>query len=167
MQITRRRFLAYGAAAGASIVASGSLWAYLSGDTDERVPLDDGSAIAERADLLEAGGVSPSAARLVALLPSAEDAAAVGEQALAEGVGGGDTESLVERLTPVLIPEGGPTTAAGFSAARETLRQRIAEDFAEERVDLVDGWLLSETLIELCVLAARVQAPYAASGRRA
>lgn len=167
MRITRRRFLAYGAAAGASIVASGSLWAYLSGDAHERVALDDGRTIAERAELLEASGVSPSAARLVALLPSHEDAAAVGEHALLEGAGGGDAEALVERLTQVLLPDGVPTTAAGFSAARDGLRQRIAMDFAEERVDVVDGWLLSETLIDLCVLTARVQAPYAASRSRA
>ena len=38
----------------------------------------------------------------------------------------------------------------------QSLHERISQDFAEERIVIVDGWILSQTEARLCVLAFRL-----------
>ena len=152
--MNRRQFLIYSAAAGASVIVGGGLWHTRREDGVVHVQLDDAEAYAERVALLERHVADQDAARLLALLPSSESAAAVGEYVETASATERDETILLNRLKDKLLITSDSRGAFDYDALRDRLRRWITDDFAQERVGIVDGWLLSETGIELCLLSA-------------
>jgi hypothetical protein len=105
--------------------------------------------------LASSGDRSEAAARrLIAALPNADSSRRIGAAWLAQR----PREGNVGRLLACLRQPGDGFARAverGESTVlRGALPQRIADDFACGRVVRVEGWLLAETEIRLCALAA-------------
>lgn len=118
---------------------------------DRRSVLMAGTASAALAatSLLPAAG--PAVAPLLRLLTDPQGAAAIGRAWLQQVPA--SVESLVADLAADLGAE-----PAGDPGLRERYAQRVAEDFATNRVERVDGWMLSRTEVRLAALAARTLA---------
>ncbi len=87
------------------------------------------------------------AARLVALLGNRHAAIRLGRRHLSRHPEERDAAQLAARLTTRLAPAGGPIR-------RAALRRSLAADFAAGRVTALDGWILANTEVDLCALAA-------------
>jgi hypothetical protein len=98
----------------------------------------------------------PLAHRLVRVIGHPERAAAVGAVALAGPLGPQRASTLVDA-----IAAGIPGGRAGLERASQdelaaVVRQRIAADYAEVAVLVVDGWVVASTEARLQALAALV-----------
>ncbi|MBA2665908.1 MAG: twin-arginine translocation signal domain-containing protein [Trueperaceae bacterium] len=152
--MNRREFLAYCAATGVGVTLAGAGWHYFIAASNA-VAMDDAASYAERLAHLQTFIDDPDEARVLALLPAYESAAAIGEHV----DGGASDEALVlRRLKGKLIAAPTDSGADGYEALRARLDAHVREDFTADRVVLLDGWLLSETSIDLCLLAAVVEA---------
>jgi hypothetical protein len=101
------------------------------------------------------GKEEPAAARLTALLGDPRAARALG----AVWVAANREQSRPADLAGGLLRDLGPgATSADPQVLRRLVAERVHGDYAAGRVGKVDGWVLSETEIRLCALAA-VTAP--------
>jgi hypothetical protein len=132
-RLTRRQFVAGGLVAGLALVPGiGSLlWR------------DDVVAEVE----------AEAADRLVALVGADAGVAALGRAYLRARDDSPDTMLLVSELLP---PDQSPAgiTRASDAELRQVLELASTQDFAAERVEVIDGWLLSATETRLAGLVA-------------
>ena len=66
-------------------------------------------------------------------------------------------EADARQLTRLIVPEEqltGLKGETGLANLRNILRSRIREDFIEDRVVTLEGWILSHTEVRLCSLVA-------------
>ena len=103
--------------------------------------------------LLQGDTTTPVAARLIALLPTRDSAAAVGRAYLRITPGEADTDRLVRALVQRMpgLATAGLATDPELRALLET-RSRL--DFTEGDTVRVRGWVLSRTEARACALAA-------------
>jgi hypothetical protein len=94
---------------------------------------------------------SAGSAALANLLSEADSAIVVGREYLRHYPDERDPEHIRHGLSVAL---GGRLEAFDPAALRERVRRRVRQDFAEDQVALVDGWILSITEARLCALAA-------------
>ena len=90
-------------------------------------------------------------AALDKLLADAASAVVVGQKYLRGHPDERDPRRVRGDLAAAL---GGPLEALDPALLRERVRRRVRQDFAEDRITLVDGWILSITEARLCALAA-------------
>jgi predicted protein tyrosine phosphatase len=83
-----------------------------------------------------------------------ESARAVGREFLEGFPDEADAGTLVARLAGAQRPAWEALAATQPERLAEALRARHREDFAHERVLRIRGWVLSETEVRLCALAA-------------
>jgi hypothetical protein len=103
-----------------------------------------------------AAATSPDlvARNLEFFLADLESARAIGRAHLAAQPARADVAALVMDLAGSGVPIDVPIYRSGL--ARRQLRAQIRQDFADERIGVVDGWCLSLTELRLCALAALV-----------
>jgi hypothetical protein len=94
---------------------------------------------------------SAGSAALANLLSEVDSARVVGREYLRHHPDERDPEHVQHDLTVAL---GGRLEAFDPAALRERVRRRVRQDFAENQITLVDGWILSNTEVRLCALAA-------------
>jgi hypothetical protein len=94
---------------------------------------------------------TPARMALAKLLPDTDSAIVVGREYLRRHPDERDLERVRSALSAVL---GGPFEALAPTVLRQRVRHRVHQDFAENQVTLVDGWILSVTEARLCALAA-------------
>jgi hypothetical protein len=90
-------------------------------------------------------------AALENLLPDTDSAVAVGRAYLRRHPGDRDQKRVQHLLSAAL---GGHPEALAPVVLRARVRDRIRQDFAESRIAIVDGWILSVTEARLCALVA-------------
>jgi hypothetical protein len=129
MNYPRRRFLA--SASWLAMVALGGSWP---GRAAARPAIDAAASVA-----------------LVKLLSEVDSAVVVGREYLRHHPDERDPEHVRHVLSVAL---GGRLEAFDPAALRERVRRRVRQDFAENQVRIVDGWILSITEARLCALAA-------------
>jgi hypothetical protein len=96
----------------------------------------------------------PTVRELIAIMPDARAAAAIGRGWLAGPDAPPVTMEALRRdiARSLRLDAPGPRPSPP-AAARRRLRWRIRGDFAEARVVTVDGWMLSRVEAQLCALA--------------
>lgn len=153
--MNRRQFVIYGSAALASALVTGSVvwWRRLDPHAPPAVDLDDGAAYAARVARFQTTTDDADEARLLALLPSLGSAVSIGTRMRALRPQDHDVASLRGRLRAKLL-NGAAGPEEAFERLRERLNERVAQDYLEDRVVVVDGWVLSETRVELYLLAS-------------
>jgi hypothetical protein len=97
---------------------------------------------------LSGGGASREAARLAGMLPHAQSAARLGRLYLE----GAPQEADAARLVALINAAPAPTDTD--EALRAKLDARIRDDFINNDLVAVDGWLLSRTEARLCALVS-------------
>jgi hypothetical protein len=89
------------------------------------------------------------------LLAHVDSAVAVGREYLRHHPDERDLARIRHGLSGAL---GGPVETLDPAVLRERVRRRVRQDFAEDRIALVDGWILSITEARICALAALIDA---------
>jgi len=128
--LSRRQFLVLSAACGASLVARSSIPSWL--------PIPDRSSPAER---------------LTGLLRHRSSARVIGAAYLRHEPSEAQVTSLVDLIAGG-FPGGVGALRSADDALRGLLARRVEQDFAEERIVCLDGWIVSRTEGRLCGLAA-------------
>jgi hypothetical protein len=88
---------------------------------------------------------------LAQLLSEVDSAGVVGREYLRYHPDERDPKYIRHGLSVAL---GGRLEAFEPAVLRERVRRRVRQDFAENQVTLIDGWILSNTEARLCALAA-------------
>jgi hypothetical protein len=88
---------------------------------------------------------------LAQLLSAVDSAGVVGREYLRHHPDERDPERVQHVLSVAL---GGRLEGLDPTVLRERVKRRVRQDFAEDQVTLVDGWILSITEARLCALAA-------------
>jgi hypothetical protein len=83
-----------------------------------------------------------------------ESARAVGRQYLESSPDGPDADTVLDRLVGPRLREWEALAASDPDRLVQELRLQHRSDFAHERVVAIRGWVLSETEVRLCALAA-------------
>jgi hypothetical protein len=115
------------------------------------------SAAATTLPIARLAAATPSGAiarNLNILLGDLESARAIGRAHLAERSDQADVAVLLRELADSGMPIEAPIQRGRLAPHR--LRVQIRQDFAGERIGIVDGWRLSLTELRLCALAALV-----------
>ena len=128
--LSRRQFLVLSAACGASLVARSSIPSWL--------PIPDRSSPVER---------------LTGLLRHRSSARVIGAAYLRHEPSEAQVTSLVDLIAGG-FPGGVGALRSADDALRGLLARRVEQDFAEERIVCLDGWIVSRTEGRLCGLAA-------------
>jgi hypothetical protein len=150
---TRRRdFLLLATAAG--VAASSGAWYLWAGRDVERVDLDDAEAFAARLARLEGLARDATEARLLALPPSFESAAAIGSHADVSSSLVGSADEIASTLANQITAGEGSLEAVPLGVIQKRFKSRVRDDFSFGRVTTVDGWFLSETGVRVCRLCA-------------
>jgi hypothetical protein len=163
--MNRRQFLVYGALAGVSVATSGAWWMNRRAATiGPAIELADGVSFVERLERSRRLVDDEEEARLLALAPRFESAAAIGtavdpaySRVLDEG-------RLLDTLRRKLRPDATVSAELVYEPLQERFQTQVQDDFAHGRTVVVDGWLLAETTVELCILAMRVSERNGAGG---
>lgn len=114
-------------------------------------------ALAAPSLLSALAGCGPDAelgGRLAGFYGDPEAAAAVGRVWLAASPEEADRALLIERMADGSLDEWERLARRDPEALRAAVRARHRTDFAEDRVVRLNGWILSETEVRLCALAA-------------
>lgn len=85
------------------------------------------------------------AARLATLFAHAPSAHAVGRVYLRQVPAEGDAQALARLIADSLGTDAGALARMSDGALRHAIARRIRQDFADDRITSVDGWLLSVT----------------------
>jgi hypothetical protein len=150
---TRRRdFLLIATVAG--VAASSGAWYVWSGRDGDRVELDDAEAFAARLARLESLARNPTEARLLALPPSFESAAAIGKHDEQSSNLIDRADEIASALATRLSGGDGSLEAVPLGVIQERFESWVRDDFSFGRVTTVDGWFLSETTVRVCRLCA-------------
>jgi hypothetical protein len=149
---SRRDFLLIATVVGVS--ASAASWYLWAGRDVDRIELDDAEAFAARLARLEGVARDPTEARLLALPPSFESAAAIGahDDVSSNLIGG--AHEIATTLAGQLTGGVGSLEAVPLGVVQELFERRVRDDFLFGRVTTVDGWFLSETGVRVCRLCA-------------
>lgn len=94
------------------------------------------------------------AARLAALFSQPQSAAAIGQAYLQQYAHEADALRLHRLIVRDVVQQGAGLRDAGDAELKSLLQQRIWQDFADDRVVKLNGWILSVTEARLCALAA-------------
>lgn len=141
--ISRRRFLAVTGGILVPLVVLGTrAWTGLAG----RMP-EPGEAL-----------TAARATRLANLLPHPESARAVGRAWLASSGAERGRADVIDALADDLGASLAAIDRAPEAALARGLAGRIAQDFADEHLAIVDGWVLSRTEVRLCALTVLAEA---------
>ena len=153
--VNRRQFITYGIVTALGVVAITTRTRYRHALTADRPDLDDGSAYAARVDQLIAVVGDETEARLLALVPDLDSAVAIGVRPRTADAERSDESAIAARLSDRLL--GDPRTAdEDPEAIRARFDAIVEQEFVEDRLVLVDGWLVSATRADLYHLAALV-----------
>jgi hypothetical protein len=131
-EIERRTFLRQAGAATALGLAAPTLLAFLAG----------------------CGRESALALSLSGFFADRESARAVGREYLERAPGERDADRVLEQLAGPHLREWEALAASGSDRLAQMLRRQHRDDFAQERVVAIRGWVLSETEARLCALVA-------------
>jgi hypothetical protein len=128
-QLGRRRFLLLSSSLGLPpLLATAAPWEHL---------------------LRGGGGPSSAHSQLSNLLSHSESARAIGHAYLALAPEEASATCLLRRIHRSLADR-----RAGARDLRELVARRIAQDFAEDRIVELQGWILARTEARLCALKA-------------
>lgn len=94
------------------------------------------------------------ALRLVRVFTSEKSARRVGSEYLRRAPEEADLSRLVDRIASTHPQRRAQLEQASVTELRELLNQELREDFALGRTIDVSGWVLSQTEVRLCALAA-------------
>ncbi len=100
-------------------------------------------------------------ARLAALFSQPRSAAVIGQAYLQQYAQEADALRLHHLIARDVAQQGAGLHYAGDAELRDLLQQRIWQDFADDRVVKLNGWILSVTEARLYALAALAGEPRA------
>jgi hypothetical protein len=98
------------------------------------------------------GRREPLTSRLARLLNDRDSARVIGRAYLQKYAEGADCDVVLDQLVRDIAGFGGSVAPAGDKELKAAVEARIRQDFADDRVVKLEGWILSGTEARLCAL---------------
>lgn len=154
--MNRRRFLTYALGATAGAIAVGTWrWVDDGGARGAAFVPDDERAFGERLERLDSVIDDDDRSLILALVPDLESAIAIGRHARPVDSAYQREDAVLDRLRNTLL-DPWRRTSSDLGAFVDTYRAVIARDHSAGRVIVLDGWVLSVTRVDVCVMASLV-----------